>query len=217
MKIGERLAALMSERGLSEGELGRRSGVSQPTIHRIVTGESKNPRQDNVEGIAKALGVSAAWLWSGEKTGINNVLPVEPQPKNYYKYPLISSVSAGIGSEVWECLMQEHAEEWLYSTENAGERGFWLTIDGHSMTAPTSPSFPEGTRVLVQPEGFSVINGKYYIAKNREEETTFKRYLRESGKGYLVPLNDDFEMIEMGDEWQLIGRVLDAKPPKGVL
>jgi len=206
MKIGERLAALMSERGLSEGELGRRSGVSQPTIHRIVTGESKNPRQDNVEAVAKALGVSSAWLWNGEKAGINNVLPVEVQPQRYYKYPLISSVNAGTG-----------AEEWLYSTENAGERGYWLTIDGDSMTAPTSPSFPEGTRVLVQPEGFNIISGKYYIAANNDGETTFKRYLRDGGKEYLKALNADFEMIEMRNEWHLIGRVLDAKPPKGVL
>lgn len=65
MKIGERLAALMEDRGISEGELGRRSGVNQPTIHRIITSESKNPRQENVEKIAKALGVSSDWLWNG--------------------------------------------------------------------------------------------------------------------------------------------------------
>lgn len=65
MKIGERLAAEMERLGLSEGELGRRSGVNQPTIHRIITGDSKNPRQDNVEKIAKALGLTSDWLWRG--------------------------------------------------------------------------------------------------------------------------------------------------------
>lgn len=65
MKIGERLAMEMERLGLSEGELGRRAGVNQPTIHRIITGDSKNPRQDNVEKIAKALGVTSDWLWRG--------------------------------------------------------------------------------------------------------------------------------------------------------
>lgn len=65
MKIGERLAKEMERQGLSEGELGRRSGVNQPTIHRIISGDSKNPRQDNVEKIAKALGVTSDWLWRG--------------------------------------------------------------------------------------------------------------------------------------------------------
>ncbi|KAA6179172.1 LexA family transcriptional regulator [Pseudomonas marginalis] len=77
MKIGERLAAEMERLGLSEGELGRRSGVNQPTIHRIITGDSKNPRQDNVEKIAKALGVTSDWLWRGGDSdkGSNVIAP----------------------------------------------------------------------------------------------------------------------------------------------
>jgi len=219
MKIGERLATLMSQRGLSEGELGRRSGVSQPTIHRIVTGESKNPRQDNVEAIAKAIGVSSAWLWNGGDTEtVGNEYPaIDPQPYKYYRYPVLSQVNAGEGAEIWEYLEPEFAEDWLPSTENAGKNGFWLTVEGASMTAPTAPSFPEGTRVLVQPEGFHLLSGKYYIAQNSVGEATFKRYLRDSGKEYLAPLNPEYRTFEMGDNWHIVGRVLDAKIPKGVL
>lgn len=75
MKIGERLAAEMERLSLSEGELGRRSGVNQPTIHRIITGDSKNPRQDNVEKIAKALGVTSDWLWrGGDREKVSNIV-----------------------------------------------------------------------------------------------------------------------------------------------
>lgn len=65
MKIGDRVAAKMAELGWSEGELSRRSKVPQPTVHRIITGESKSPKQPNVESIAKALGVSVEYLWYG--------------------------------------------------------------------------------------------------------------------------------------------------------
>lgn len=65
--IGKRIAERMAEQGLSESELGRRAGVPQPTVHRIITGESSSPRQLNIEKIAKALGVSASWLWTGKK------------------------------------------------------------------------------------------------------------------------------------------------------
>ncbi|MCP9731554.1 helix-turn-helix domain-containing protein [Pseudomonas sp. GBPI_506] len=75
MKIGERLAMEMERLGLSEGELGRRASVNQPTIHRIITGDSKNPRQDNVEKIAKALGVTSDWLWrGGDREKVSNVV-----------------------------------------------------------------------------------------------------------------------------------------------
>lgn len=64
MAIGDRIAELMRDRDWSEGELSRQSGVPQPTIHRIITGDSQSPRQQNVEKIAKAFGTTSAVLWS---------------------------------------------------------------------------------------------------------------------------------------------------------
>lgn len=65
MKIGERIEAEMKRREWSEGELARRAGIPQPTVHRIIKGESKSPRQENIQAIAKAFGCSIEWLWSG--------------------------------------------------------------------------------------------------------------------------------------------------------
>ncbi|MGA3802286.1 helix-turn-helix domain-containing protein, partial [Pseudomonas fluorescens] len=61
--IGDRIAQRMQELHLSEGALGRRSGVPPPTIHRIVTNAVASTRHDNVEKIAKALKVSSNWRW----------------------------------------------------------------------------------------------------------------------------------------------------------
>ena len=55
---GDTIRRWMRDRGWSEGELCRRSGVPQPTIHRIITGESKSPRREKVERIARAFGRS---------------------------------------------------------------------------------------------------------------------------------------------------------------
>lgn len=65
MKIGERIEAEMKRKEWSEAELARRASITQPTVHRIIKGESKSPRQDNVQAIAKAFGCSAEWLWTG--------------------------------------------------------------------------------------------------------------------------------------------------------
>ncbi|MDU2872406.1 MAG: S24 family peptidase, partial [Pseudomonas aeruginosa] len=81
----------------------------------------------------------------------------------------------------------------------------------------TSPSFPDGTPILIKPEGFDLISGKFYIAKHRDGETTFKQYIYDAGREYLVPLNAKFETVEMDDAWDVIGRVIDQKAPKGVL
>lgn len=65
--LRKRIADRMTELGLSQTELGRLSGVPQPTIHRIMSGESQSPRQQNIEKIAKALSVTSTWLWTGRQ------------------------------------------------------------------------------------------------------------------------------------------------------
>tara|TARA_R100000664_G_scaffold20792_1_gene30013 strand:- start:7 stop:297 length:291 start_codon:yes stop_codon:yes gene_type:complete len=56
----------MEKRHLSEGALARLSGVTQPTIHRILTGESKDPRRSNLEKIVGVFGKSVEALYAGE-------------------------------------------------------------------------------------------------------------------------------------------------------
>ncbi len=62
----------MVHAGMSEAELSRRSKVKQPTIHRIITGESKDPRRSNVEAIAKVFGKTAQDAYDNDQTPIQS-------------------------------------------------------------------------------------------------------------------------------------------------
>jgi SOS-response transcriptional repressor LexA len=143
----------------------------------------------------------------------SNVMPAVQPWKAPRRYPLISWIAAGSRAESPTNLVPERAEDYYESTENAGEHGYWLEVKGASMTAATNPSFPEGTRILVQPEGFDLISGKYYIAQHVDGETTFKQYVYDAGWEYLAPLNPAFRTIDMDDSWEVIGRVIDARIP----
>ncbi|WP_429499409.1 XRE family transcriptional regulator [Robbsia andropogonis] len=75
MMIQDRLQARMDAmriRGASD--LARRADVPQPTVHRILSGKTKNPDSDTVAKLAAALGTNADWLLTG-----NGVPPAEPQ------------------------------------------------------------------------------------------------------------------------------------------
>ena len=52
----------LSAKGWKPYDLSRESGVPQPSIHRIMTGKNKNMKQESVEKIAAAFGVSEAAL-----------------------------------------------------------------------------------------------------------------------------------------------------------
>lgn len=76
------------------------------------------------------------------------------------------------------------------------------------------PTFAPGMRILVKPENFDLVSGKYYVAKLLDTgETTFKQYLRDSGSGYLHPLNQVFAVIPITENVAIIGMVVDAKLP----
>lgn len=225
MSIADRLRYAMNEKGWSEGELSRRSGVHQPTINRILSGESKSPRRLNMERLARALSVSADWLFFGTQvqnkehsvlessvvylpTAISNVAPLYKSEKIARKYPLISWVAAGSWQESCDNFTPGDAEDWIESPVNAGPHGYWLTVSGPSM----QPKFDSGTLILVRPEGFDMVSGKYYIARLVDTgETTFKRYLRDGGSSYLQPLNQAFPIIPMTDNIEIIGRVVAAQ------
>lgn len=63
--IADRLARKMRERGVTQYRLWKLSGVSQPTIKRILDGESKEPDKSTVEALARALETSYAELYDG--------------------------------------------------------------------------------------------------------------------------------------------------------
>jgi SOS-response transcriptional repressor LexA len=214
MSIADRLRNLLTTKGWSEGELSRQSGVTQPTINRILSGESSSPRMTNITKLAHALRVKPEWLLLGGAVA-NNVVPIIQPYREEGRYPLISWIAAGEMAESPDNFEPGDGSEWLTSNENAGHHGYWLEVKGRSMMSPTDGhSFVPGMRILVQPEGFDVISGKLYIAKIMSTgETTFKRYIRDAGVEYLEPLNPQFETIKIDNNVSIIGRVIDAKLP----
>jgi len=142
----------------------------------------------------------------------SNIAPMLQPHREAREYPLITWVAAGERIESSSCYPSGIADEWLSSTENAGPRGYWLKVKGKSMTSETPPSFPEGTPILISPEGFDLISGKFYIARHTiSGETTFKQYTLDAGVGYLVPLNPEYKAVILDGTWEIIGRAIDAK------
>lgn len=65
MDIGSKIKALRKERGLTQTELAKRSGLAQSAISYIET-EGKKPNITTISQLAEALGVSPASFFSTE-------------------------------------------------------------------------------------------------------------------------------------------------------
>ncbi len=62
MAFCDRLRSLREEKGLTLYQLSRMIGVSEATVQRYESGEIVNPRREKVAALAKALGVTEAFL-----------------------------------------------------------------------------------------------------------------------------------------------------------
>lgn len=59
--IGERIRTMRKAAGLTQGELAEGAGLSQPFLSQVEKG-TKNPRLENLEGLARALKTNVSSL-----------------------------------------------------------------------------------------------------------------------------------------------------------
>lgn len=206
MLIGERVAKRLEELKWSASELSRRAGVTQPTVHRIITNESQSPKHDNIEKIARALGVTSAWLWSGGVTSatIDEQSNVSEGPPLKGRVPLISWVQAGEFCEAIDLFMPGDADDWLECPISHGPNAFCLKVIGDSMF----PEYREGEIILVEPR-IDPAHGDDVVVRTPDGKTTFKRLQRTPDGTHLLAMNKDYpnRVILVPDDTHICGVV----------
>ncbi|WP_374377695.1 S24 family peptidase [Pseudomonas fluvialis] len=226
--FARRLKEALAQAGFAEWGAGARlagtTGATAKAASKWLNAESM-PGRANMLAISDWLGVRVEWLQYGEgemrpsplqsddisdlaASSHANVGETQQPHRVAKEYPLISWVAAGSWQESCDNFQPGAADEWLASDASAGPHGYWLAVKGASML----PQFTEGMRILVRPEGFDLVSGKFYIAKLLDTgETTFKQYVRDAGLEFLQPLNNQFPTLQITDNVRIIGRVVDAK------
>lgn len=209
MDIGKLIRSARKAKGWTLEELSSRVETDAGNLSRLERGK-QFASKELLGRIMKVLEIEL----SSPSTLLDardNVIPIRQPTRREKEYPLISWVKAGAWAESPDNYQAGDAEDWLVSTENAGDNGFWLEVRGDSMTCNGNPSFPEGSRILVRPEA-ELVSGKYYVVRLLDkDETTFKQYIEDAGNRYLRPLNPSYRTVEINENCHFIGRVVDTK------
>jgi SOS-response transcriptional repressor LexA len=201
--MGQLLTIKLAEKGWSEGELGRRSGVSQPTVHRILHGDSNNPRIDNVMNIAKALGLDGAALLSG-KLATDYDENVIAGPAIVGRVPRLSWVQAGALSEAIDLFEPGYAEEWLDCPFPHSKKAYCLEVRGTSMF----PDYRPGELIVVEPM-LEAMHDDDVVCRTPDGLATFKRLQITEDGTFLLALNPDFpnRIITVPEDTEICGVV----------
>jgi transcriptional regulator with XRE-family HTH domain len=104
--LRENLIFLQEFKEIHPTDAAKQAGLNQPTVHRIFTGESKNPRQGNITKLASVYGVSFYALTEIDlskffsKNGSLDNLPGYAEKEPFDE--ILSSASPGISSLIEE-------------------------------------------------------------------------------------------------------------------
>lgn len=206
--VARNLEWLIAKHRTNPNPLADATRVPQPTIHRILSGESRDPKTATLAPIASYFGVTVSALRDDNlelsDAGENGLYAVVPVQHVGGRVPVISWVNAGEFSEIVDNYHPGDAEEWVEATVAVRRHTFALRVEGDSM----EPDFPPGMLLIVEPE-MSPLPGDYVIARNGGG-ATFKQLTRDGNDWFLKPLNPRYPIKPLPEDAVIIGVVREA-------
>lgn len=217
--LSERLTSLMYEKGISQAELARLIGIKQPSVFKILSGETRNPKK--ILEIAAALNVDPHWLKTGEgdpDPSYRIVEVSEPQKPNTVRIDILDvEASAGNGaylSPTEQGLLSQEFDLTFFRQQfgRADAKHLKLiTVKGDSM----APTLESGDLLYVDiSENYFAADGLYVFTFDGQ---TFIKRLQKVGKEMLVisdnPTYKEWTFTQDDDVF-IHGRVIFSMPMK---
>lgn len=217
--LSERLTSLMYEKGISQAELARLIGIKQPSVFKILSGETRNPKK--ILEIATALNVDPHWLKTGEgdpDPSYRIVEVSEPQKPNTVRIDILDvEASAGNGaylSPTEQGLLSQEFDLTFFRQQfgRADAKHLKLiTVKGDSM----APTLESGDLLYVDiSENYFAADGLYVFTFDGQ---TFIKRLQKVGKEMLVisdnPTYKEWTFTQDDDVF-IHGRVVFSMPMK---
>ena len=185
--------------GLSYGELSALTGISKSALQRYATGETGKIPPDRIEAIARAAGVSAAYLlgWADDPCapGVPQAPEAEPLPPGALpitvrRVPLLGTIHAG------EPTYAEEEFDGYVVIGSAIPCDFALRVQGDSMI---NARIHDGDIVFIRRQA-DVEDGQI-AAVLLDDETTLKRvHHLPGGMTMFTPENPSYPPIFVGGE-----------------
>ena len=217
--LSERLTSLMYEKGISQAELARLIGIKQPSVFKILNGETRNPKK--ILEIATVLNVDPHWLKTGEgdpDPSYRIVEVSEPQNPNTVRIDILDvEASAGNGaylSPTEQGLLSQEFDLTFFRQQfgRADAKHLKLiTVKGDSM----APTLESGDLLYVDiSENYFAADGLYVFTFDGQ---TFIKRLQKVGKEMLVisdnPTYKEWTFTQDDDVF-IHGRVIFSMPMK---
>ncbi len=181
-KLSEVLKALLQHRKLTVSELARHTGIVQPVIYRMTTGETDNPKLSSLLPIANYFNVNVSQLIGEEP------LSHEDNTEKHVKaIPLLTIAN-----------VQEYKK--IIPNEPKNIMAMGLSDDAFALVMPDTsmePMFQRGSLLIFDPRNDPQDRSFVLVRLASPATIVFRQLIIDIDQKYLKPLNPDFNLFKM--------------------
>lgn len=200
------LMLLMQMKDLTEAQLSREVSMAQPTMHKLMSGATTDPRISTLIPIANYFGVSIDQLL-GLVPFDATLISTDGHAHSSVKLPILP----------WEHLVEHRNNladftssnwnEWIAVNKPIVKEGYATRIKNSSFSAP----FSNNTVIVVDPS-LSTISGCYILLKSTHADSlTIKKCLFDGGDFWLMSLIDGIQpTLWNKDNWLILGVIVET-------
>lgn len=188
----EILKSLMFKRGIKSAELARLTGLPQPTVHRIVEGDSMRPHPDSLTALAQFFDLTIPQLKGIEPIDSLEVKIENPMPQGWHKIPVYSWADVVNFAKSNKTEVQKGRAETLTNAD-VNDAGFLIELADESMY----PQFPAGTEIIINTDYEPMDREMVVVYLKRHDKAFFRMIIFNGNDRFVRPLNPDLMPIGM--------------------
>lgn len=202
------LESLMAEVAINEAELARKTGIPQPTLHRILSGATRSPRGHSLAPLANFFSIT-----------INQLMGVDPLPKDrvagthntricgWTPIPLISWRQAAQWDKFRVELREKNWKDWTSTDLEISDDAFALQVKGDAM----APMFPEDTVLIIEPVRQARNRDYVVVLPAGNESAMFRQLLLDGDDRYLRAVDNQFRTMQSDRNNKIIGTLIQSR------
>lgn len=204
-KLSKILKTLMADEGLTETELFRRTGIGQPVIHRIASGETDNPKIATLSPIASYFSISISQLIGDDPLPQARLTGrYSRKLERWHKVPLLSWTQI----PMWLSSTNPQSPARTVATDaNVSDKAYAVQLYNTSM----NPQFTPGTTLIIDPLRDPKDGDFAIVHQIGQQSPTFKQVLIDGATIILKPLNKDFKTINHSENYRFLGVLVQSK------
>ncbi|SRR5579883_991777 len=193
------LKQLMHNAHINEAELARQTNIPQPTLHKILAGNTIDPRISTLKLLADYFNISLDELYLSPQD-FNHQVKTKTQT-----IPIISWSDCIKSLSYISSLSQTNWDKWLVTEP--------LTKHAYSLLSKPSmePHFPKNTILIISPD-ITPSDGDFVVVHyERTEEATLRELIIDGPNKLLVPLSSNINQDPLNEHIKILGVLLQSR------